>query len=111
MRLKRKIALDMCKNGWALYYVVNSLNMINNMTRVSCSKSRFVISVCESTEIREHMEESHFGIINRKMWSKCYCRTSKRKQFTTIKYKMQNNRKIQETQTSVTSTTKAEQGR
>ena len=29
------------------------------------------------------------------MWSKCYCRTPKRKQFTTIKCKVQNNRKIQ----------------
>ena len=43
------------------------------------------------------------------MWSKCYCRTPKVKQFITIKCKVQNNRKIQETQTSVTSTTKAEQ--
>ena len=50
-----------------------------------------------------------FGIIKRKMWSKCYCR--KEKQFTTIKCKVQNNRKIQETQTSVASTTKAEQER
>ena len=33
-----------------------------------------------------------FGIIKRKMWSKCYCRTSKRKQFTTIKCKVQINR-------------------
>ena len=35
----------------------------------------------------------------------------KRKEFTTIKCKVQNYRKIQETQTSVTSTTKAEQER
>ena len=48
------------------------------------------------------MEESHFWNHKHKMWPKCYCRTSKRKQFTTIKYKEQNNRKIQETQTSVT---------
>ena len=32
-------------------------------------------------------------IIKPKMWSKCYCRTSKRIQFTTIKYKVQNKRK------------------
>ena len=25
-RLKRKIALDMCKNGWALHYVVIKIN-------------------------------------------------------------------------------------
>ena len=66
------------------------------------SKSRFVISVCESNEMREHMKKVIFGIIKRKMWSKCYCRTD---------YKVQNNRIIQETQTSATSTTKAEQER
>ena len=96
-----------CMSKWA------QLNMINNMTwskcpkRIFCSKSRFVISVCESNEIREHMEESHFWNHKHKMWSKCYCR----KQFTTIKCKVKKNRKIQETQTSVTSTTKGEQER
>ena len=45
-----------------------------------------------------------FGIIKRKMWSKCYCSTPKRQQFTIIKCKVQNNWKIQKTQTSVTST-------
>ena len=58
-----------------------------------------------------HGRKTLFGIIKRKMWSKCYCRTSKRKQFTTIKCKVQDNRKIEETQTSVTSTTEAEQER
>ena len=47
------------------------------LKRFLCSKSRFVISVCESNEMREHMEEVIYGIIKRKMWSKCYCRTSK----------------------------------
>ena len=47
-----------------------------------------------------------FGIIKRKTWSKCYCRAPKRKQFTTIKRKVKNNRIILETLTSFTSTTK-----
>ena len=44
----------------------NQNESINNMIwskcpkRVLCNKSRFVISVCESSEMKEHMEESHF---------------------------------------------------
>ena len=57
------------------------------------------------------MEKVIFGVIKRKMWSKCYCGTLKRKQFTIIKCKVQNNRKILKTQTNVASTTKAKQER
>ena len=54
--------LNACQRG----LTQNQNESIKNMTwskcpkRVLCSKGRFVISVCKSNEIREHMEESHF---------------------------------------------------
>ena len=38
----------------------NQNESINNMIWSKCAKSRFVISVCETNEMREHMEKSHF---------------------------------------------------
>ena len=52
--------LNVCQRG----LTQNQNESINNMIwskypkRVLSSKSRFVISVCESNEMREHMEES-----------------------------------------------------
>ena len=39
---------------------INNIICLKCPKRVLCSKSRFVISVCESNEMREHMEERHF---------------------------------------------------
>ena len=61
-RLSSPDLLNACQRG----LTQNQNESINNMIwskypkRVLCSKSRFVISVCESNEMREHMEENHF---------------------------------------------------
>ena len=80
----------------------NQNESINNMIWSKCPKRVYVAKAdllflfVNEMKWGSTWKKVIFGIIKRKMWSKCYCRTLKRKQFTTIKCKVQNNRKIQE---------------
>ena len=68
-----------------------------------CSKSRVVISVCEMKwNEGAHGRTSFMELLNVKSGPNV---------IAGVKCKVQNNKKIQETQTSVTSTMKAEQER
>ena len=95
----------------------NHNESINNMIwskcpkRVHVAKADLLFLFVNIMKSGNTWKKVIFGIIKRKMWPKCYCRTPKRKQSTTTKCNVQNNRKIQETQTGVTSTTKAAQER
>ena len=77
----------------------NQNESINNMICSKCLKRVFVAKAdllflfVNAMKWGSSWKKVIFGIIKSKMWSKCYCRTLKRKQFTTIKYKRRQGAK------------------